>query len=150
MRRAAQAAFALAAGALLAAACGGDDGGLSREELISQGDAICEEYDQRTQEIPPPQSLDDVEGYAGETRSVIREGLDELKELQPPEELADDYNRWISQSEENLGLLDELEEAAAAGDEARTQELLTEAQEASARTDRLAADMGFEECGTND
>jgi hypothetical protein len=150
MRRAAQAAIALAAGALLAPACGGDDGDLSRDELISQGDVICEEYDQRTQEIPPPQSLDGVEEFVGETRTVIREDLDELKGLQPQEELADDYNQWISQSEENLGLLDELEEAAAAGDEARTQELLTDAQEAGARTDRLAADMGLKECGAND
>jgi hypothetical protein len=129
---------------------GATDGGLSRAELISEGDAICEEYDQRTQEIPPPQSLGDVDEFVGETRTVIREGIDELKELQPPEELADDYNQWISESEVNLGLLDELEEAAAAGDEARTQELLTEAQEAGARTDRFAADMGFEECGAND
>jgi hypothetical protein len=145
-------AVVLAAGALLASACGGDDGGegLSREELISQADAICEEYDQRTEDVEAPQDLDDVDRFAGETRTLIREGLDELRELEPPEELADDYNAWISQSEENLGVLDDLEEAAAAGDEGQVQQVLSEAEEAGAQADQLAADIGFEECGAND
>jgi hypothetical protein len=143
-------AIALAAGALLATACGGGDEGLSREELISRGDAICEEYDQRTEQVEDPESLDDVERFVEETRTLIRDGVDELKELEPPEELAEDYNAWIAQNEENLGLLDDLEAAAAAGDEAQVQEILAEAEQAGAQADRLAGEMGFEECGAND
>ena len=150
MRRAGLVGVALALGALLGAGCGGGDSGLSREELISQADAICAEYEQRTEELEQPQDLDDVEQFVGETRTLIQEGIDELRELEPPEELADDYNEWISQNEENLRLLEDLEAAAAAGDQAEVQELLTEAQEAGARADRLAGDMGFEECGAND
>jgi hypothetical protein len=142
-------AIALAAGALLATACGGDEG-LSREELISRGDAICEEYDQRTEQVEDPESLNDVERFVEETRTLIRDGVDELKELEPPEELAEDYNAWIAQNEENLGLLDDLEAAAAAGDEAQVQEILAEAEQAGAQADRLAGEMGFEECGAND
>ena len=145
------ASIVLAAGALLVPACGGGgDEGLSREELISRGDAICEEYDQRTADVEAPQDLDDVERFVGETRPLIREGVDELKELEPPAELADDYAAWIDRNEENLGLLDDLEAAAAAGDQAQVRQVLTEAQEAGARTDRLAREMGFEECGAND
>jgi hypothetical protein len=144
-------AIALAAGALLVPACGGGgDEGLSREEFISRGDAICDEYDQRTEQVEDPESLDDVERFVEETRTLIRDGVDELKELEPPEELADDYNRWTSQIEENIGLLDDLEAAAAAGDEAQVQEILAEAEQAGAQADRLAGEMGFEECGAND
>ena len=114
------ASIALAAGALLVPACGGGgDEGLSREELTGRADAICEEYDQRAEDIEEPQGLDDVERYVGETRTLIRDGLDDLKELEPPEEIAADYEAWIAQSEENLGLLDDLEAAAAAEDPAR-------------------------------
>jgi hypothetical protein len=144
-------AIALAAGALLVPACGGGgDEGLSREEFISRGDAICDEYDQRTEQVEDPESLDDVERFVEETRTLIRDGVDELKELEPPEELAEDYNAWIAQNEENLGLLDDLEAAAAAGDEAQVQEILAEAEQAGAQADRLAGEMGFEECGAND
>jgi hypothetical protein len=150
LRRVAPAAIALALGALPAAGCGGGDSGLSREELIARADAICEQYERRTEEVETPQGFEDIEQFAVETRTLIQEAVNQLGELEPPGELAEDYDRWIGQNEENLGLLEDVESAAAAGDEARVRDLLGEAQQASARTDRLAEEIGFEECGTLD
>jgi hypothetical protein len=150
MRRARLAAAAFALGALSVAGCGGGNGGLSSEELIAQADAICVEYERRTEGVATPEGFEDIERFAAETRTLIQEAVNELAGLKPPEELAEDYDRWIAQNEENLGLLEEVESAAAEGDEPRVRDLLGEAQQAGARTDRLAREIGFEECGTLD
>jgi hypothetical protein len=132
---------------LLLASCGGDGDGLSREEFVAEADAICAEYDQRVQEIEQPQGLDDVERYADEAQPVIEEGMTELRELEPPEELQDDWNAFISSSEESLDFLDELREAGAAGDPERIQEIAQEVSAVNDEANGIARELGLEDCG---
>jgi hypothetical protein len=80
----------------------------------------------------------------------VEEGTDELDALQPPEELEDDYDQWIQETRSAIDMFDELEEAAASGDEQRIQEVLQGAGEGGEEADRLAQELGFQECGSDD
>jgi hypothetical protein len=132
--------------AILVAGCGGDDR-LTREEFVSEADAICEEFDQRLDDVPEPESADDVERFADEARPVIEDGLAELRALQPPEELEEQWNELMDKNDEALEVLDDLSQAAASADEARLQEISEEASRQDAETDRIARAIGLENCG---
>ena len=135
--------------AILVAGCGGDDRP-TREEFISEADAVCEEFDQRLEDVPEPESADDVERFADEARPVIEDGLAELRALQPPEELEEQWNELMDKNDDALEMLDDLSQAAASADEARLQELSEEASRQDAETDRIARAIGLENCGGSD
>jgi hypothetical protein len=130
-----------------AAGCGGGGDRLTREELIEEADATCAEFDQRVEEVDEPESLDDIERYVQEIRPIVEEGTDELAELEPPEELQDEYDDWIAATRSGIDRFDELEEAAASGDEQRIQEVLQGAGEGGEEASRLAQEIGLQECG---
>jgi hypothetical protein len=133
---------------VLVAGCGGDDR-LSREEFVSEAEAICDEFDQRVEDVDEPQSAEDVERYVNEVRPVIEDGLDELRELQPPEELEEQWDELVARNDESLEVLDDLSQAAADGDEARLQEISDEASRQDNETDRIARAIGLQKCGSD-
>jgi hypothetical protein len=143
-------AFLTGAICLAAAGCGGGGDGLTREELIEEADATCAEFDQQIEDVAEPESLDDIERYIQEIRPIVEEGTDELDELEPPEELEDEYNDWIEATRSGVEQFDELEEAAASGDEQRIQEVFEGVGAGGEEADRLAEELGFEECGGDD
>jgi hypothetical protein len=143
-------AFLTGAMALAAAGCGGGGDRLTREELIDEADATCAEFDQRVEEVDEPESLDDIERYVQEIRPIVEEGTDELDALEPPEELQDEYDQWIQETRSAIERFDELEEAAASGDEQRIQEVLQGAGEGGDEANRLAQEIGLQECGSDD
>ena len=143
-------AFLTGAMALAAAGCGGGGDRLTREELIDEADATCAEFDQRVEEVDEPESLDDIERYVQEIRPIVEEGTDELDALEPPEELQDEYDDWIAATRSGVDRFDELEEAAASGDEQRIQEVLQGAGEGGDEANRLAQEIGLQECGSDD
>jgi hypothetical protein len=142
-------AFLTGAMGLAAAGCGGGSDRLTREELIEEADATCAEFDRRIEDVQEPESLEDIEGYLQEIRPIVEEGTDELDALEPPEELADEYDDWIAATRSAVDRFDELEEAAASGDEQRIQEVFQEAGQGE-EADRLAQELGFQECGSDE
>jgi hypothetical protein len=143
-------AFLTGAMGLAAAGCGGGDDRLTREELVEEADATCADFDQQIEEIEEPQSLDDVERYVQEVRPIVEDGTNELAELEPPEELEDEYEDWIAAMRSSVDQFDELEEAAASGDEQRIQEVFESAGQGGEEADQLAEEIGFQECGGDD
>jgi len=140
-------AFLTGAMGLVAAGCGGGSGRLTREELIEEADATCAEFDRQIEDVQEPESLDDIERYVQEIRPIVEEGTNELDDLEPPEELEDEYDDWIEATRSAVDRFDELEEAAASGDEQRIQEVLEGGAEGGEEADRLAQELGFQECG---
>jgi hypothetical protein len=136
----------LAGTAALAVGCGGGGDRLSREELVSQADAICTRYDEQLEGLREPESIADVERFAAEARAIIRRGVDELRELEPPEDLEEDYDRWVATNEDALDLIDELEQAAAERDAQRVQELIADAERQDDEADKIARRIGLDDC----
>jgi hypothetical protein len=132
---------------VVAAACGGDDDRLSRDEVIEQGDAICADYEARIDAVGEPTNANDIERYVDEVKPIVEEGTNELDNLTPPEDLEDEYDEWIALTRRGVGSLDELKAAAAAGDEQRIQEIVQGLDDEEAEADRIAQGIGFQECG---
>ena len=104
-------ALLLVAGLLLAtvaAACdgsGGDDGELSLEQYFEQVDTIVAGFRQSTAVIdqPPEQTLDSEEEQIKAYRHawttvlpIFREFVDDLDEVDPPEEVADAHGEMVA------------------------------------------------------
>ena len=144
-------AFLVLVAAVLAAGCGGGDGegdALTPEEFRQQADAICVEFEGRLDELGAPESLEDLQGFVDDAVPILEEGTNELEQLQPPEELEEDWNRAMEINREQLDTVRELRTAAEEGDQARIAELLQEANAARQESDQLAADLGLEQCGS--
>lgn len=143
-------AAAVVAAAALGAACGGSGGdGLSREELASRADEICARYEKELNALAEPSSIEEVKQLADEAKPVIERGVNELDDLQPPDDLQEDYDRWIELNRENLDVVDKLGAAAQDGDVQRVQEILQEAQAKEAEADRLAGELGLTDCAND-
>jgi hypothetical protein len=130
---------------VLLAGCGGDDR-LSSEEFVSEAEALCEEFDQRVNEVDEPQDADDVERYVNEVRPVVEEGLNDLRALQPPEEFEEQWDELMAANDAGLEALDDLAQAGANGDEARVQEIIEDASRRDEESDRIAQELGLQKC----
>jgi hypothetical protein len=145
--------IALSAVALGLGGCGGGNGGgeeLTAEEFRQQADAICAEFEGRLDELGTPESLDDLQNFVSEAVPIIKEGNAQLQDVKPPDELQEPWDRAMEINDEQLQTVRDLREAVEEGDQARMQELLQAGDEANQESDRLAAELGLEDCGSNE
>jgi hypothetical protein len=144
--------IALSAAALVLGGCGGGNGGgeeLTADEFRQQADGICAEFEGRLNELGTPESLDDLQNFVSDAVPIIEEGNGQLHELNPPDELQEQWDRALEINDEQLETVRDLRDAVEDGDQARVQELLQEGDEANAEADQLAADLGLEDCGSD-
>lgn len=136
----------LAALALIAAGCGGDDEGeaLTKEEFITQADEICaagdEEItataDEQFGELEEEPPVEEQEAFLTDVVAPNYEDqLAQIRELNPPEEDAEQVDELLSALED---LIAQLRDEPSAVLEA------TEAPEAST----LAQEYGLQNCGS--
>ena len=137
------------AGAFALAGCGGEDR-LSKEEFVQKADATCKKYEKRLEplerQLTQAQSIEEAGKIVDRAIPVVREGVRELRELEPPEDLEGKVDRWLDLNEENTETLEKLRDAAKQGDEKKIAELAQEADENEKRGDRIAAEIGLEDC----
>jgi protein-tyrosine-phosphatase len=134
----------------VAAGCGGSGGDrLSREELVSEADAICTQYEDELESLAQPENIQDLDRLVEDAKPIVESGLEELRGLEPPEDLEDPYDEWISRTEENVDRLDELGEAVADRDEQRIGEVVGEIQQTEEEADELAGEIGLQECASD-
>ena len=141
----------LAAAALVA--CGSET--LSAEEFRQRADEICAEGERQIDEVgkefTPRLESDDpaeqqaaLEEFTTEAVGLSRDGLNDLRVLAPPDELTSDVDAWLDAFETSVERLEQLD-----GEELA--ELVTSDEEDPfADANRLADDLGLDECGDND
>jgi len=135
--------------AVLIAACGGGGGDqtLSADEFRKQADSICTEYEGRIGDLQSPSSLDELPDFVDEVIPIIEEGNAKLADLNPPEELASDWDRAMELQDQNLEVAHDLQDAIHDNDTAKVQELLTKLNETDAQSNAIARKIGLEDCG---
>jgi hypothetical protein len=135
---------------LLLAACGGgssEDHALTADQFRQQADSICMQYEDKIKALGSPSSLADLGDYVDQVIPIISEGNDKLANLQPPEDLADDWDRAMELQDQNLGVAEDLQRAIRDQDRARVQELLQELDDKDARANEIARGIGLQDCG---
>ena len=148
-RAAAFAAAITVTGAILAlAGCGEDAEQVSAEELVSRGDEICAEGRKRFDQVQS-QSLPNASAAAEQTAQLVDAATDELNELRdirPPDELRERYDRYLEARGRALELLEQGQEAAEEKDADAYVKAQAEAAAAQPERLKLARAVGFREC----
>jgi hypothetical protein len=149
--RAAQGVLFLAGLALAASACGGNDR-LTKSEFNRQADAICAKYEQKIRSAMQGVPAGDEAQLAGAIERVlpvIRTGNDELRDLKPPENLQERYDRWLQIGDDEVTAAQKLHDSLRAGDRQGVQSAFTDLQKADARQDRIAREeLGLDGCAS--
>lgn len=159
--------FALLLVALALTACGSSDEGpseapsegpsdapsgssekLSKAELISKADKICEDSRNRLKAIPPPTSVKDYAGaerYGEKVASLLEEGVGKFKDLTPPDSVRSDYAAFVKEGEDQVEASRQLADAG----KAKNADEIVAAQRLlkSDAPRRLARRIGFKVCG---
>jgi hypothetical protein len=140
---------AATAAAILLAACGGGGGdqALTADEFRQQADAICKQYEGKISDLGSPSSLEELPGYVDKVIPIIEEGNGKLADLNPPDELSDDWGRAMELQDQNLKVAHDLQDAIHDRDTTKVQELLTKLNATDAKSNAIARKIGLEDCG---
>ena len=139
---------------VLLAGCSGGSGEpevrLTEEQWAREADRICAEYEGRLARLSEPANPRELARMAAEAEPIAEEGIEALRRLDPPPDLETRVDKWLARNAENVRGIGELREAAEAGDETRVQELASEAIDNEAAADRLARELGLDDCAASD
>ena len=140
---------ALALGAvLLTAGCGEGPERVSGQELVAKGDEICRVGQQRFTDIqgnPPANASEAVD----QTDLLIQESENELtalRELEPPDELRQAYDRYLEARGRVLEFLRRGRDAAETQDSQAYLEAQAGVAKRAAQRQQLAKAVGFQVC----
>ena len=129
----------------IAAGCGGGSGQLSADEYRQQADAICKEADEKLDKLGEPESLEEFRELMKDAQPTIEQTVDDLGELDPPDDLQDAHDRWIEKNEELVETTEQLQDVE---DEQELTRIGEEFGEKGDEADRIAQqELGLTECG---
>jgi hypothetical protein len=140
----------LAAGAAAMAliGCGGDDddggdaGGLSQQELNRQTATICRDANKRIAAVEQPADMTNPEQAAdffAELDEINKQGLSELRSLEPEEALTADYNRFVDAIADQSEFIEGILGKARAKDPTGLQDLQEQIENPTLQTNIQAA-----------
>lgn len=147
-------ALAAVAAAVATAGCGEDEADRAttqaaggREEFVAQVNSVCDEFRQELGEIPPPQSAAESREFNVEATRIGERFVDRLREQTPPDDIQDEYERYVATHAEVLELVSQLRAARDRGREGAATQLADEIQPASERLGELTANLDLDRCG---
>ena len=145
------AALALAP-VLLTTGCGGDSH-LSRAQFVKQANAICVEYEQKVTRAMAgidPGDQSQLAGAIDKALPVIRKGNAKLRELSPPEELQERFDRWLMIAADEVAAAAQLRDALKSKDAREMQRAFAKLRASDAGQDRIAReDLGLSRCAAS-
>jgi hypothetical protein len=128
--------------ALIAVGCGGE----SKNDVISDGDKICREANDKLEALEEPEELSGLPAYAREARPIVQDAVADLKALDPPEQDREAFDEFIARSEELEELLNELAETDPGSSDAELQAASDRIGEVTDESNAAAEAYGFEDC----
>ena len=136
---------------MLAAGCGGDDGGDGDADAFrAEANAICADFEEKIAVIPPPQEApDEWAAIAADIGDLLESGVNELDALEPPGDLGDGYDEWVELKRRSLEATRDLQEAGAAANRELISQALDSLEETERRADEIATELGLDECATS-
>ena len=135
--------------ALLFSACGSPQqvDRLTKEEFISEADAICRDANAAIEELCYPTTSEELTSYVEGVEKISTKALSSIAELEPPEEDAEEVQNAIGKLQSALNLLNEYQQADASGNKVESLVALQQANSAALEAQSFAERYGFQECG---
>lgn len=119
---------------------------LSKTDLIELADAICKEMQAKIDKIPEPESIDGLATAINEQIAISGPAIEDLKKLNPPENLATQYDEWTAKLDELQSGTEKVREAAASGSEDQVSKVIDEVDQVNTQADKLGKKIGFKVC----
>ena len=117
------------------------------DEFLSQANAVCAEYGPKIEAVPPPlEDIDEWGAVGADIGDQLEASVNELRLVQPPDDLTDAYAEWIGLRADLLTSMRAVQEAGNNHDEAGVEAGLSEIRETQARADELAEELGLADC----
>ena len=137
-----------AAAILVLGSCGGGDSSSSPKQFQTEANQVCKDAEQQLDQIQrtAPRTADQAEKQAAALVDVSKQALDNLHQIEPPDDLKTAYDRYLSAREKAVGFIEDARDAAAhndAGAYARAKRRLA-ADQPSRR--QLALQVGLHLC----
>ena len=128
--------------------CSGEDSdALSKEEFISQGDAICAQLDTDAEAIEAPEDEAAFGDYLSELAALAKGAREEFAALSPPEDGVEVQQALLDAIDTSVETIEGAAEAADGGDTVTAGDLATQAAEEGSAADEQVQEYGFQECG---
>lgn len=156
-------AASVAVGSLAVAGCGGGGSSTtgasgtsgaagttpsSQDEFVSQANAACKQYNDayRALKRPATNSMSDVAAFTTQVLPLANRRYAQLAALTPPSDLQVKYAQYLSDTKSQVGLLQDLDSAAKAGDANKASATLQKGQAAGGQLKSEEQDLGLTEC----
>jgi len=128
--------------ALAAASCGSDaPKTLSEDDFVTEMNSVCRTADRAIAKLD---NTDD--GYIGDIIDIVQTGYDDLSALTPPKALADDFNDFTANLDDQLTQFGKLDKAVKNEDADAAQTASDKLDKLSADSDDLADSIGASKC----
>jgi hypothetical protein len=146
-----RAAAAILTAALLVSCSGGSR--LTKQELITQGDAICKTARDKAAPIgnnlgaPTQDNLPQYADAFGQLLPIFKDMVSKLKGLKPPEVDQRMWDQITSGLDQEAAAIQRAQQAAANGDLAGLKAAGQQIASVDTKASQIAAGYGFQECG---
>jgi hypothetical protein len=144
--------LAVAAVGLVAGGCGSDGQRLTKDEFVSDANAICAKWEKRVQSQMSGVPTGDEKQLASsidKALPVIRKGNDELRSLTPPESLQGRFERWMEIADAEVDAARKLRDALRDNNRSAIQAAFIELQKKDVAQHRLARqELGLTGCAS--
>lgn len=123
-------------------------GELSRDELIAKGDEICTEAHEAFRDLQgdPPRTAREAEDLSAQLAGIAGDERDEIADLDGPDDLDAQLERYVNARDEGIELIERGEEAAADSDPTAYQRAQAEVAASQLERLRIARQIGFRVC----
>lgn len=145
--------LALAATALAAAGCGGGGGDsnsggdrLSKAAYSTRLSAICKDYNDYTNSLDDPSSMKEIKPWIDKVVPRFQDAISDAKQLNPPEDLQDEHDEFISIAGDETDVLRDIGDAADDNDQKKLLDLEQQGTKLDERSDKVAHQLGADEC----
>jgi len=130
-----------------AAGCGGDDSGtLSRQDYTKQANASCVEAEQELDALGGFENFKELEREMKAGQKALEQSAGELRELQPPTQLAARHRKLVNLTERTAELAGRLSAAAGKNDQLEMQTQAERAEKLTQAANEVSRQLGLEEC----
>jgi hypothetical protein len=138
----------VAATALVAAACGGGDSGPSDDDFRADLARICTDFKADTEDVDQPDGSDagDFEAFAQDVRDVFDNVKSDLADLEAPDDLSDDYDKFKGLVDDEIDELDDLEKAGRDEDADAINAIAENISDIQDEARGVADDLDVDEC----
>jgi hypothetical protein len=116
--RRALAGLAVAAALALLSSCGGGSSSASPQDFRAEANRICRDAEQQLDRIQKtmPKTADQAEKQAAAIVDISNQALDDMRQIEAPEDLKPTWERYLSEREKAIGFIEQSRDAAAKND----------------------------------